>query len=112
MTRSDREESRRREDEVMDFLRRKPKSTPDDVSMLGFYEVGPKTRNYSLPPDPEQLTQDLNKAHTNIRKLVRLNDSVHRSNHFLRVWNKVLSAAVLGSWAVILMLLKICILHK
>lgn len=89
---------------------------PDDAvistGLEGFYEVHPKRRNYGVPPDPQQLTKDLNVAHGNIRKLVRDNDHLHRTIHFLRLWNKVITAAVLGSWAVVLTLLKICILHK
>ena len=77
-----------------------------------FYQVGPRTRNYALPPTPDQLTKDLNVAHGNLRNLIRQNDRLHRSVHFLRIWNRVLSGAVIGSWALVVMLLKLCILHK
>ncbi len=83
-----------------------------NAGLEGFYEAAPIRRNYSVPPDPHQLTKDLNVAHSNIRKLVREKDGLHRHVHFLRVWNKVVTAAVLGSWAVILLLLKICILDR
>jgi|SRR5579872_2347763 len=91
------------------FLRKKrADDTGINAGMIGFYDApDPRLprRNYGIPPDPEQLTKDLNVAHVNIRKLVKENDRLRRSIDFLRLWTKILSGAVLASWAVILTLL-------
>jgi hypothetical protein len=70
-----------------------------------FYKSGPATRDYSLPPEPDQLTKDLNVAHDNIKKLVKQNDRLRETTRALRLWTKILSGAVLASWGVILTLL-------
>jgi ABC-type nickel/cobalt efflux system permease component RcnA len=84
-------------------------SLGQDDPEFKYYQPSARTRDYSRPPTQEELTHDLNKAHDNIKHLVRDNDRLHKNQHWQRIWTKILSAGVVGSWAVILMLLKLCL---
>ena len=71
-------------------------------------DIGPR-RDYSRIPNSSQIVQDLNTAHTNLKRLVGEKDKLENSLRFHTIWARVLTAAVLGSWALILILVQFCL---
>ncbi len=78
-------------------------------------EIAPDQRKHyhqdSLSND--ELRKSLNEAHDRIRKLTTANNQLvarqaklQETRRWEKIWNRILSASVVGAWAVILLLLK------
>jgi hypothetical protein len=75
-----------------------------DLPGFRYYEPQPKRRDYTKPPSPNQLTTDLNTAHDNIKKLVKEKDALRHQYRLQKIWIRILTAAVIAQWAVMLAL--------
>jgi len=70
-------------DEEFEFYKQVPIQNPSD---------------YSKPRNDAQLTQDLNVAHDNIRKLVKTNDRLRAKIEQEALYRKILTYGLMGAW--------------
>ena len=61
---------------------------------------------------PEQLVEDVNRAHDFLRKLVREKDGMQRKLDRQWLWIKVLGASVAGAWALVVALVALLLDYR
>jgi uncharacterized membrane protein YgcG len=83
-------------------------------------EIAPDQRRHYHQDEltNEELRKGLNEAHDRIRKLTSANNQlvgrqakVQQTRKWERLWTRILTAAVVSAWAVILLLLKYVLEH-
>lgn len=78
-----------------------------DPSDLEFYKPvhPPRITDYTTRT-PEQLAKDITVCHDNLRRQIRINDKLVAQLEREKIWRKVLIAAVVGQWTVLVILFK------
>jgi hypothetical protein len=81
-------------------------SAPDvqDSTEFSYYVTREGIRHDYANRSAKDLAYDVTKAHDNIRKLVGEKDRMQRKLGEQWIWIKVLTAAVVGAWGLVLVL--------
>lgn len=74
-----------------------------------YYRPSAQRRDYLKPAHPGQVTRDLNKAHDNLKNLVKEKDLLRHKVGMQRIWIRVLTAAVLAQWGILLAIFRYCL---